>query len=1093
VDIPTGTSPVSIYIDDLDGDGKPELILSLYSSLGVMQNNSSRGNFSFGNYLSCATGADVVSVKAGDLDGDGKPDLFAADFNGNVIFLVKNNSTSGSLAFAPAQTMACSRNTNHVDIGDMDGDGKPDLVSSNINYPNVSIYRNTGSGAIAFAAATDYTIGNNSISFSAVADFDANGRPDICGDGHVYLNMVGAAPATISSFTPLYGVTGTPVTITGTNLSTVTSVTFGGVPAQSFIINSPTQITAIVGSGASGQVVVDNPDATATALANFYFYPPVIRDFYPTTGEKGTAVTILGSNFTNITSVKFGNTPAAAFTVDSLGGITAVVGDGGSGEITVSSPNGTSSLPEFLYNIPSITGFTPASGPVGSVVTITGKNFYPDTTFDIVRFGAVKARILSASATELKVVAPAGASYQPLTVSTGYLTASALQPFRVTFPSDVNTMTRQSFQPGAATLTTLGSPKDVTAVDFDGNGKPDILLLDGLGYHFSLFLNNGSIGKMSFGPRIDFSTPYQGSIIMRVQDMNGDGRPDVILLNDGPPISSGLTSMVTVYPNYSTPGYISWSDQTQIFTAPGTEGICIADINGDDLPDLIISNGSAGTITIYPNTTYFGGSSGVVTFGTKIDIPATGHPDHLTTADVDQDGRPDLIAADTAGNTLTVYRNTSTNGKFSLAPGISQPAGASPTYITTGDLDGDGLPDLVTGQNATSAAIADLNGDGKPDLGFGRSTGGSISLWQNNYSGSGPLSFTPTVDLAAGQGDTWYTAGDLDGDSKPDLLVTSPAQNSISILRNAIGDPVITRMTPDTGYKGTLVRFTGRNLAGGTNVSFGGVPADSIRPVSSTELDAIVGGGASGNAVVTTLFGIDSVGGFTFIPQIVPEGDTIFCKGKYVMLRSTAIANNVWFRDGVRLGQDTVQRADSAGSYTVQTTSAGITTASPAQRIIVKSVPAPVIKDSANHLVSSALTGNQWNYDVWQVLDTTRILPLGAAGVYSLTVKQDGCVSDAVLYYWGGAQAIRLPDDQYIGYYPNPVTDYMFIDQHVNGQPVPMDLTFTDARGRTLLVVRQVSGARVNVAALPVGILYLHIHAEGGIKVDKTVTILKVR
>jgi hypothetical protein len=79
---------------------------------------------------------------------------------------------------------------------------------------------------------------------------------------------------TISSFTPTAGGPGTVVTITGTNFPGASSVTFGGVEAASFTVVSPTEITAIVGAGASGLVIVTN-DGWYNNLPGFIFDPTV--------------------------------------------------------------------------------------------------------------------------------------------------------------------------------------------------------------------------------------------------------------------------------------------------------------------------------------------------------------------------------------------------------------------------------------------------------------------------------------------------------------------------------------------------------------------------------------------------------------------------------------------------------------------------------------------------------------------------------------------------------------------------------------------------------------------------------------------------
>ncbi len=81
---------------------------------------------------------------------------------------------------------------------------------------------------------------------------------------------VQVSPSTITSFSPTSGGSGTSVTITGTNF-TGTTVKFGGTAAASFTVDSATQITAVVGSGATGKVTVTTPGGTATSTADFTY------------------------------------------------------------------------------------------------------------------------------------------------------------------------------------------------------------------------------------------------------------------------------------------------------------------------------------------------------------------------------------------------------------------------------------------------------------------------------------------------------------------------------------------------------------------------------------------------------------------------------------------------------------------------------------------------------------------------------------------------------------------------------------------------------------------------------------------------------
>src|ERR1700676_913846 len=77
---------------------------------------------------------------------------------------------------------------------------------------------------------------------------------------------------------------------------------------------------------------------------------------------------------------------------------------------------------------PTISGFSPTSGPVGTTVNIIGTNFDPISTNDIVYFGAVRAIVISASVTSISVVVPVGSSYAPITETVNNLTAYSALP-----------------------------------------------------------------------------------------------------------------------------------------------------------------------------------------------------------------------------------------------------------------------------------------------------------------------------------------------------------------------------------------------------------------------------------------------------------------------------------------------------------------------------------------------------------------------------------------------------------------------------------------------------------------------------------------
>src|SRR5258708_5267867 len=89
--------------------------------------------------------------------------------------------------------------------------------------------------------------------------------------------------------------------------------------------------------------------------------------------------------------------------------------------------------PFLLLAQPTVTSFAPLSGPVGTIVTITGSNFGATPSANIVYFGAPRATVTAASATSLTVTVPAGANYEPLSLSTGGVTPFFSNPLNLPF------------------------------------------------------------------------------------------------------------------------------------------------------------------------------------------------------------------------------------------------------------------------------------------------------------------------------------------------------------------------------------------------------------------------------------------------------------------------------------------------------------------------------------------------------------------------------------------------------------------------------------------------------------------------------------
>jgi len=132
----------------------------------------------------------------------------------------------------------------------------------------------------------------------------------------------------------------------------------------------------------------------------------------------------------------------------------------------------TSLVTTQLFAQPTINSFTPVSGPIGTLVNISGSNFSANASQNIVYFGAVSAVVSAATSTSLTVTVPPGATYQPITITSNNLTASSSLPFNVTFNGNIGPFTSNSFLP--KNNITLGkNPFAVKTGDFDGDGYRD--------------------------------------------------------------------------------------------------------------------------------------------------------------------------------------------------------------------------------------------------------------------------------------------------------------------------------------------------------------------------------------------------------------------------------------------------------------------------------------------------------------------------------------------------------------------------------------------------------------------------------------------
>lgn len=806
------SSGKSILLTDLDGDGKPDMVLptAVYNNFTVLRNGSTKGNIVFGPVQNFA-GFSHSYITAGDMDNDGKTDLISGDYNGSSVAVMRNLSSSGNINFAPGVSYIATYNPSGIKVSDMDGDGKLDIVVAQYNA-SIGVFKNSSTaGNIVIEAKVDYVSGTYAgMRMLAVGDVDGDGKNDVAAISEVqkvvsvHLNNVKAEPF-IQAFSPTQGTTGTTVTITGNNFTGVTAVSFGGVPATSFVVNSATSITAVVGAGASGNVSVTN--ALGTGIRAGYVH-------------------------------------------------------------------GVS---------PLITGFTPSSGPVGTLVTISGNNFSASATGNTVYFGGAKARVMAASANSLTVAVPFGSLNELISVTVNGRIAYAGKPFVTTFAGGGPAFTANSFAPMVAIPLSISCLSDV-----DGDGKLDLV---GLAGSTNIFVstNTSTPSNISFAPNVNFALGGNAAKC-NLEDLDGDGKKDMLVLNGNSQFSVMLNTSVVGKPAFGTK-----SDYSTGTSSSNPTDITAGDLDGDGRADVVVSNYSTATIAVFKNNSTVGN----ITMAPRVDYNMEGYGNQIILSDMDGDGKQDMVSAFASGSfSFSVYLNTSITGTIAFAP--RQSFGTTPSSIAIGDLDGDGKTDVICIKNGTLSVFRnlstpgnilfappvdfpagntsftmgvntnDMDGDGKIDIFVTVYSLYKISVYKNNSSPgnillSGNTDFTTTDYVFSG------LSGDLDNDGKADMIARSYYGN---IYRNTTGGngPGIMSFSPVSAGTGDTVRIVANNFAGLTEVRFGGTPATAFGIEDENTVWAVVGAGASGDVVLTSASGTGSLSGFVFGTQPVISG-----------------------------------------------------------------------------------------------------------------------------------------------------------------------------------------------------------------------------
>jgi hypothetical protein len=349
-----------------------------------------------------------------------------------------------------------------------------------------------------------------------------------------------------------------------------------------------------------------------------------------------------------------------------------------------------------------------------------------------------------------------------------------------------------TLSPTATPYAVGDGPRRVRVADVNGDGRPDLVILNQNGNSVTVLLASGAAGN--FVPGGTYSTGGTLPIGIAVADFNGDGRPDIatsnqtsnnvsILLNNGTgafptattgfpgPIATAMSDIVAA--NFNGGGIdlavthrsgmnsqvlIGNGDGT--FTAgatlPGTGTmipIVTGDFNGDGITDIAAADFNNNIVHFYLGVgdgTFGGHTAPTMTGGVFV------QPFAAATGDFNGDGHLDVVFANTGNNTLTIFLGDGT-GSFAEAPPFAS-GGNGPSDISVADLDRDGILDIVVANRSSNA----------------------ITVHRGNGNGT----FAAPVSFVTGTNVFGLALADVDGDGRLDVISTSFNTDQVFVRLN---------------------------------------------------------------------------------------------------------------------------------------------------------------------------------------------------------------------------------------------------------------------------------------------------------------------
>ncbi len=749
-DYPLGDNPTQITVADLNNDGFIDIIStnSFGLSLSVLINN---GNGTFAAKVDYSTPYQSRSVIASDVNGDGFLDLLAPTERDDIVSVYLNN---GNGTFAADVQYPTGDGPFGITAADLDGDGDQDLITSNYATKTISVLPNLGNGT--FGSKTDYSTGEAGRHLTT-ADVDGDGDADA-----IVAIISGASSGNIAVLKNNGD---------GTFAAKVDyTMPFGAFYPTAQDVDGDGDIDILCASSSPGNSVSllkNNGNGTFAAkvdlVTGFSTFSVAAADL----DGNGTIDLATGQSGTNQVTVKLNLVPPAvsstaptaqATDAATSGNITitfdqAMFADSlNSRTIRVTGSQSGNHGGSISYNSGTYTAtFNPASdfvpGEKVTVVVTTGVQ------------NSQRAAMTSPFAFQFNTVlkgdllSDKNSKFFPGTKPYGVAHADfdSDGDLDMIFPNAEKDSITILSNDGSGTFTTATTlftgtstlPNSLSVADFDGDGDMDFVITQYLSNGISVYLNNGSFSFTS-----TFYGAQSGTTTSAIGDYDGDGDLDIATFNR-------MVPSVSVFMNNGDGTFASAANKS-VFTG-SLNKLRSGDVDNDGDLDLLVG-GEHQTVYLLKNN-----SNG--TFSTEVNLGFSSVSD-FDLADLNEDGKPDLITVHQTSNKITVSKGNG-NGTFASGTDFSF---TNPSSVTFMDLGYDGDPDIIV-----AAQDADLYDE--------------IHYLTNDGTGS----FTKEYGFYALQTGYEYSyagypvlsTADINGDGDLDLVQTSRLNSYVAIYQSS--------------------------------------------------------------------------------------------------------------------------------------------------------------------------------------------------------------------------------------------------------------------------------------------------------------------